>query len=128
MVVSIAAFQKPWGWKDLQQWLSFCRGEMGFSQAAQALPVHLAYLQCGFGSELAELHPPGKGYTFSLVWSLFPKDAQGKLCQVEAWLSPLPVRLNGASQYAAALKSGNLDQEKKKTKNKKNLRMIFFFF
>lgn len=98
---------------------SCCREQMGLFQCTH-LPVHPAYLGCRFGSELAELHPPGKGHTFSWVWSLFLEGADAKLCQAEAWLSPLPVLLNGTNQYAVVLKSENLEQVK-------NLGEIFFF-
>ena len=100
---------------------SCCREQMGLFQCTH-LPVHPAYLGCRFGSELAELHPPGKGYTFSWVWSLFLEGADAKLCQAEAWLSPFPVLLNGTNQYAVVLKS-----EKSGTGEKSGQDFFFFF-
>lgn len=99
-----ASVQKPkemWGlWHAFaeKKWASASE-----SWAAHISPVHLTYLGCRFGSELAELHPSGKGYTFPLVWSLFSEGARAKLCQAEDWIRPLPVLLNGANQCAAAI-------------------------
>ena len=56
---------------------SFSRKEgMGFPLCplpALSRPVHPTELGYRFGSGLTELQLPGKDYTFSLVWSLFPE-------------------------------------------------------